>query len=63
MVAAKDEEVFGVFDLVGEEQADGLEALLASVHVVTQEQVIRIRREAPVLEQAQQIIILTVNVT
>ena len=35
VVASKDEEVFWVFDLVGEEQTDGLERLLASVDVVS----------------------------
>ena len=35
MVATKDEEVLGVLDLVGEEQADGLERLLAAIDVIT----------------------------
>jgi hypothetical protein len=35
VVAAEDEEVFGVFDLVCEEQADGLQRLLASVNIIT----------------------------
>lgn len=34
MVATENEEVLGILDLVGEEQADGLEGLLASVDVV-----------------------------
>lgn len=37
MVTTEDEEVFGVLDLVGEEKADGLEGLLASVDVVAEE--------------------------
>jgi hypothetical protein len=35
VVAAKNEEVLGVLDLVGEQQADRLQALLPSVYVVT----------------------------
>jgi hypothetical protein len=36
VVTAEDEEVFGVLDLVGEEKANGLEGLLASVDVVAE---------------------------
>lgn len=35
MVAAQDEEVLGVLDLVREQQADCFQALLATVNVVT----------------------------
>lgn len=35
MVATENEEVLGILDLVGEEEADGLERLLATVDVVT----------------------------
>lgn len=35
VVATQDEEVFGVLDLVGQQEADGLERLLSSVDVVT----------------------------
>ena len=62
MVAAQNEEVFWVFDLVGEEQADRLEGLLAAVDVVTEEEVVRFWREATVLKQAQQIVVLPVDV-
>ena len=34
VVAAKQEEVFGVLDLVGQQKTNRLKALLASVHVV-----------------------------
>ena len=50
MVAAQDEEVLGVLDLVGQEKADGLEGLLATVDVVTEEEVVGLRRESTVLE-------------
>ena len=62
MVASQEEEVLGVLDLVREEKADGLERLLAAVDVVAQEQVVRLWWEAAVLEQAQQVVVLTVDV-
>jgi hypothetical protein len=63
VVAAQDEEVFGVLDLVCQQKADGLEGLLAAVDVVTEEEVVCLRWEAAVLEQAQEIVVLAVNVT
>lgn len=62
VVAPEDEEVLWVFDFVGEEEADGFEALLAPVDVVAQEEVVGIGREPTVLEQTQQVIVLAVNV-
>jgi hypothetical protein len=63
VVAAEDEEVLGVLDLVCQQKADGLEGLLAAVDVVTEEEVVCLRWEAAVLEQAQKIVVLAVNVT
>ena len=63
MVAAEQEEVLGVLDLVGEQQADRLERLLAAVHVVAEEQVVGLWREAAVLEEPQQICVLAVDVS
>ncbi len=48
--------------LVREQEADCLQALLASVNVVPQEEVVRLRREAPVLEQPQQVGVLPVDI-
>ena len=62
MIASKKEEVFRIFDLVGQQEADGLEALLSSVDVVAQEQVVRLGGHATVLEQAEQVRVLTVDV-
>ena len=62
VVAPEDEKVLRVLDLVGKEEADRLHALLASVDVVAQEQVVRLGREAAILEQAQQVVVLAVNV-
>lgn len=63
VVATEDEEVLGVFDLVGEEKADGFQGLLATVDVVSEEKVVGLWREATVFEQTQKIVVLTVNIT
>ena len=63
MVAAEDEEVLGVLDLVREEEADGLKRLLAAVDVVAEEEVVGFGREPAVLEEAEQVVVLPVNVT
>ena len=62
MVAAQDEEVLGVLDLVGEQQADRLEGLFAAVDVVAEEEVVCFGWEAAVLEQSQQVVVLSVDV-
>ena len=62
VVAAQHEEVLWVLDLVGEQEADGLERLLPPVHVVAQEQVVGLWREPAVLEEAQQVRVLAVDV-
>lgn len=63
MVAPEQEEVLGVFDLVRQQQADGLQRLLPSVHVVAKEQVVGLWREAAVLKEPQQVCVLSVDVT
>lgn len=63
MVSAQDEEVFWVLDLVGEKQTDGFEGLLAAVDVIAEEEVVGFWWEAAVLEQAQEVVVLSVNVT
>ena len=62
VVPPQDEEVLWVLDLVCEEQADRLERLLATVHVITQEKVVCFWWEAAILEQAQKVVVLTVDV-
>lgn len=63
VVATQQEEVLGVLDLVGQQQADGLQRLFAPVHVVTQEQVVALGGKAPVLKEPQQVVVLPVDVT
>lgn len=62
VVAPQQEEVLGVLDLVGQQQHDGLDRLLPAVHIVPQEQVILLGREAPVVEDLQQVLELPVDV-
>ncbi len=50
MVPPEQEEVFWVFDLVGEQQADGFQRLLPSVYVIPQKQIVGLWREAAILE-------------
>jgi hypothetical protein len=63
VVTSQNEEVLGVLDLVGEEQADGLKGLLTSVDIVTEEEVVGLGREATVLEESEEIVVLSVDIT
>jgi len=63
VVATKNEEVLRELDLVSKEKGNGLKRLLSTINVVTEEEVVRLRREATVLKQSEKIIVLTVNVT
>lgn len=62
MVATEDEEVLGVLDLVGQQETDGLEGLLATVNVVTEEEIVRLWWEATVFEETEEIIVLAVDI-
>lgn len=53
VVAPEQEKVLWVFDLVGQQEADGFQGLFPSVHVVTQEKVVRLWRKTTVLKQPQ----------
>lgn len=53
VVTTKNEKVLRVFDLVGEQEADDLEGLLAAVDIIPQEEVISLGRESTVFEQAE----------
>lgn len=63
VVASKDKEILWILDLVGEEEADGLQGLLSSVDVVAQKEVVGFRRESSILKQTQEIVVLAVNIT
>lgn len=63
MIAAKDEEILGILDFVCKQQTDGLQRLLAAVNIISQKQVISFRRKATVFEQAEQVVVLPMDVT
>lgn len=62
VVSTQNEEVLGVLDLVRKEEADGLEGLLATVDVVTEEEVVGLRRETAIFEETQEVIVLAVDI-
>jgi hypothetical protein len=62
VVSPQQEEWLWILDFVSQQQANGLHALFAPVHVVPQKEVVGVRWEASILEDAQQVIELTVNV-
>jgi len=55
MVPPKEEEILGILHLVTEQQAYGLQALLASINVVPKEKVVCLRRKPTTLEEPQQV--------
>jgi hypothetical protein len=62
VVAAQDEKVLRVFDLVSQKQANYFQTLLSAIDVIAQEQVVALRREPTILEQTEKVIVLTVNI-
>jgi len=62
MISPEEEEVLRILDLVGQEKADSLQALLASVHIVSEEEVICLGRKPSILEQSEKVCVLSVDV-
>ena len=62
MVSTQNEEVFRVLDLVCKEEADGLEGLLATVDVVTEEEVVSLWWETAIFEETQEVIVLAMDI-
>jgi hypothetical protein len=62
VVSAQYEEVFGILDFVCEKEANRLQALFSTIHVVSKEQIVGLRRESTIFEESQQVVILSVNV-
>ena len=63
VVATKEEKVFRILDLVCEEEADGLQGLLASIHIVAKKEVVGLGRKTPVLKESEEVRVLAVDVT
>lgn len=53
MVASQQKKILRVLDLVSQEQTDCFKRLLASVHVVSEEKVVCVRREASILKESE----------
>jgi hypothetical protein len=53
VVTSQQEEVLGVLDLVSQQKADCFQTLLASVNVISQEEVVGIGWESSVLKQSE----------
>ena len=62
MVSTQDEEILRVFDFIRQKKADCLQRLLSSVHIVTKKQVIGFRGKSAVFEEAEEIVVLPMNV-
>ena len=62
VVSSEDEEVFGVFDLVSEEEANGFERLFSSIDVVAEEEVVGFWGEPAVFKKSQKVVVLPMNV-
>lgn len=63
VVSPEDEEVLGVLDLVRQEEADRFQGLLTTVDVIAQEDVVSLRGEPTVLEETEEVVVLSVYVT
>jgi len=62
MVSTQQEEILGELHLVGEKQDDGLQALLSTVDVVTQKEVVAFRWKATILKETKEVMILAMDV-
>lgn len=52
MISTKEEKVFGEFDFVTEEKENGLQTLLASINIISQEEIVGLRWEPAHLKEA-----------
>lgn len=53
MISSEQEKVLRVFDLVSQQQADGLQGLLASVDIVPEEKIVALRWKATIFKEPQ----------
>lgn len=63
VIASQEKEVLGILDLVCEQETYCLERLLASVDVITEKEVVAVWGKATVLEESEEVVVLTMNVT
>jgi hypothetical protein len=62
VISAQQEKILGILDFVRQQQANRFQALFPSIHIVSQKQIVGVRREASVFEQSKQVIVLSVYV-
>jgi len=62
VISSEDEEVFGVFDFIGQKETDGLEGLLTTVNIIAQEDVIGLGGESTILKKTEEVVVLTVDI-
>jgi len=55
VIPTEEEEVLRILYLVSYEEADCLQTLRAAINIVTEEEIVGLRREATVLENTQQV--------
>jgi len=63
VISSQQEEVFRVFNFVSQQKANGLQALLPAIHIITKEEVVGIGRETTIFEKPQKIIVLAMYVS
>ncbi len=63
VITAQKEEILREFEFVAKQEKDRLQALLSAVHVIAQEEIIRIRRKATHFEHAYQICVLPMYIS
>ncbi len=63
VVSSKQEEVLRVLDFVAKEETDCFNGLFSTIDVVSQEEVIGLRGEATILEDAKQVVVLSMDIT
>lgn len=63
MITPQEKEILWIFDLVAQQEEDGFQTLLASIHIVAQEKIIGGRREATHFKQSDKVGILSMDVT
>ena len=63
VVPSEEEEILRILDLVTEKEEDGLETLLPSVHVISQEQVVCRGWKPTHLEEPDEVRVLTMDIT
>ena len=63
MIATEDKEIFGVFDLVREQEANGFQGLLSPINVIAEKQIVGFWRKPSVFEESEKIVILAVDIS